>query len=82
MSPHHLNISQPLTSMILLPGKALKVHKAAISSTYSAYDPPQLYSNYSHQGRIYGTGMPVPLHVFLLEPGANDPMCQFPMNLK
>jgi hypothetical protein len=35
-----------------------------------------------HQGRIYGTGMPVPLHVFLLEPGANDPMCQFPMNLK
>jgi hypothetical protein len=26
-----------------------------------------------HQGRIYGTGMPVPLHVFLMEPGANDP---------
>jgi hypothetical protein len=36
----------------------------------------------NHQGRIYGTGMPVPLHVFLLEPGANDSMCQFHMNLK
>jgi hypothetical protein len=36
----------------------------------------------SHQGRIYGTGMPVPLHVFLLEPGANGPMCQFHMNPK
>ncbi|PLW09743.1 hypothetical protein PCASD_22586 [Puccinia coronata f. sp. avenae] len=35
-----------------------------------------------HQGRIYGTGMPVPLHVFLLQPGPNDPMCQFHMNLK
>jgi hypothetical protein len=35
-----------------------------------------------HQGRIYGTGMPVPLRVFLLEPLPNDPACQFHINLK
>jgi hypothetical protein len=35
-----------------------------------------------HQGRIYGTGMPVLLHVFLLEPGANDPAGLLQVKLK
>ena len=34
------------------------------------------------QGRIDGTGMPVPLHVFLIQPLPNDSTCQFQMNIK
>jgi hypothetical protein len=37
--------------MILLPGKALKLHKAAISSTYFAYNPPQLSDQLDKHGR-------------------------------
>jgi hypothetical protein len=49
----------------------------------TTYFHPRLqWANLAHQGRIYGTGMPVPLHVFLLEPGANDPTGQFQVNLK
>jgi hypothetical protein len=70
----------------------LRQPPSASSSAAKTTNPPismeetiwriHVYLNSQHQGRIYGTGMPVPLHVFLLEPGANDPMCQFPMNLK
>jgi hypothetical protein len=47
-----------------------------------AHDHVEIDLKSRHQGRIYGTGMPVPFQVFLLEPGASDPMCQFHMNLK
>ena len=38
--------------------------------------------NHDFKGRIYGTGMPVPLHVLVLQPCPNDPTCQFQMNMK
>jgi hypothetical protein len=67
-----------------------QIIELARQTTRTTQEVPELqYTHFTgnpretkHQGRIYGTGMPVPLHVFLLEPGANDPMCQFPMNLK
>jgi transposase InsO family protein len=52
--------------------------EASITAAHTTNTLPSLSKSKTHQGRIYGIGMPVPLHVFLLEPLPNDCTCLAP----